>query len=612
MKKCSAKKSEYYSCETAAFILGAALFILFFYSARLGVPSPDESFYYTVAQRIINGDRLIIDEWNLTQFSHILSVLPVWAFTKLTGSTDGIILFMRYVFIGIDLIFYAYMCRKLRPLKWAGVISAFIFCALIPQTVFSICYFTSASMSFMALCLILIADTKKKKPVQLIMSGVILAAGILSEPMLIFVFVLYAIGVIVSEALKKRNTYLGDYDFLLNRRTFLYLSAGAFVVFVCFMSYLCFSGSLAEIKKVLPYLFTGVEYNAESFFDIGKLYTAVSYYGHLPVSLLVLCAVLSAVFYFIKKENKKIRYALFAMSCVCMVWCYIHTCFIRGIAGVHIYITSHGFLLPVISLIWFLLYKEKNRGLNARLFSVLIIAFLYSAMVDLSSEADLGTGGMIAQIAGVYCFIGLLRGLIAESKSIRIENKKKLAEKGFFAAAGLFACMFIVCAVGWHGSFIVMETVRKPIEYVFSGGGSFEPEKLTKGPYKNLKTSPHIARIYNNTLEDCYEIEKNAREGKLAVLGLEPFVYLQTDMPYGVFSAWYEDEIQRLADYWAIFPENRPSRIYIPFYDNFFFRQRDIIKGQSFSDYLEFLSGVFDFDIQTGKSGYILDVKDRE
>ena len=108
--------------DVCAVILGTLLLLFFLFSVRLGFWSPDEAFFYTVPQRLLNGDRLFLEEWNLTQLSTLFSVIPVWAYTAVTGGTEGLILFMRYVFVAVDMLFYAYMYMKLRPYRLWGFV----------------------------------------------------------------------------------------------------------------------------------------------------------------------------------------------------------------------------------------------------------------------------------------------------------------------------------------------------------------------------------------------------------------------------------------------------------------------------------------------------------
>ena len=54
----------------------------------------DESMYLNVAHRLLQGDRLLIDEWHVSQFSAPRVYLPFRIYSSLRG-TEGIILFYR-------------------------------------------------------------------------------------------------------------------------------------------------------------------------------------------------------------------------------------------------------------------------------------------------------------------------------------------------------------------------------------------------------------------------------------------------------------------------------------------------------------------------------------
>ena len=49
--------------------------VFLFWKARYGFANSDESFYLTIPFRLLSGDRLIVDEWNVTQFSSLLLLL---------------------------------------------------------------------------------------------------------------------------------------------------------------------------------------------------------------------------------------------------------------------------------------------------------------------------------------------------------------------------------------------------------------------------------------------------------------------------------------------------------------------------------------------------------
>ncbi len=61
----------------------------------------DESLYPTVPLRLMNGDSLVQDEWHLTQFISLFLYIPVRLYMTVKGSTQGIILFLRYFYLVI-------------------------------------------------------------------------------------------------------------------------------------------------------------------------------------------------------------------------------------------------------------------------------------------------------------------------------------------------------------------------------------------------------------------------------------------------------------------------------------------------------------------------------
>ncbi len=55
-------KKEYFICDLLAVVCGAALFAVLFSTAKRSMGLLDEAFYYTVPQRILQGDRFFIEE----------------------------------------------------------------------------------------------------------------------------------------------------------------------------------------------------------------------------------------------------------------------------------------------------------------------------------------------------------------------------------------------------------------------------------------------------------------------------------------------------------------------------------------------------------------------
>nr|MCR5040515.1 hypothetical protein [Clostridia bacterium] len=93
-----------------AAVCGAVLFAFLLVSSFFGVDRRDEAYYIALAQRFSFGDSPFIDEWHASQFFGFI-VMPFYLlFTSITGSADGIILFMRFVYLFFDAILYLLIC----------------------------------------------------------------------------------------------------------------------------------------------------------------------------------------------------------------------------------------------------------------------------------------------------------------------------------------------------------------------------------------------------------------------------------------------------------------------------------------------------------------------
>jgi hypothetical protein len=89
----------YTSVTLLVLVVGATWCRLF-----IGVDHTDESLYIAMPYRLWLGDRPLIDEYSVVQFSAILLEPFVGAYVKLTGGTDGIILYFRHLYLVLNIV----------------------------------------------------------------------------------------------------------------------------------------------------------------------------------------------------------------------------------------------------------------------------------------------------------------------------------------------------------------------------------------------------------------------------------------------------------------------------------------------------------------------------
>ena len=75
-----------------------ALFIFLLWKCRYGFGDADESFWLTVSRRFLHGDRMLLQEWHLSQFGFFTMIPEMWLYQQIVGTTEGMILTFRYIF----------------------------------------------------------------------------------------------------------------------------------------------------------------------------------------------------------------------------------------------------------------------------------------------------------------------------------------------------------------------------------------------------------------------------------------------------------------------------------------------------------------------------------
>ena len=596
------RSSEYFRYDVLAAVLGVGLIVFFACTARYGIGVPDESYFYAVPQRLLLGEKWIADEWNFGQLVHLINVLPYFFYVKLNGSAEGLILFMRYFFIAAYAGFYAFAYTKLRFYKGWGLAAAFLFFAVIRQTLFGFYYCTFTPMATLTVWFVLADGEKAHKAPTLILTGILMACGILTEPFLIVLYLMWFVLTLIRTLRRSRtDRLLGGYDFALNRRAFFWMSVGAAAMFFSYMGYLIASGSFEGIGASLPYMLSGKEYNSDNLIDLRKIESAIGYYGKFCVAGSAAAMLAAVVFRVRKQKDPRVKRIIFAVACVFLAAGYV-SAGIKTVRSKELYdwfcfLHYSGVTLLLFSPTLWLLCEKKT----PRLFALWVIGVLYSALVDAASSLSLCAGSGIISVACLLQMSFLLPELKMPAKA-----KKGRRVRHSKAPMRVFQAVIAVCAAAaivWNMGYVCCETLRKPFEFLYTG--SDLSERLDSGPFKGLYTNETAAGVYNAVLTDLDTIrELDAERAPVAVIGLMPFAYLHMNLPCGAYSSWYEfDEPERLAAYWRLRPERVPAYIYIPYCAGMtYVRYEDRFLEQRLSGILELVSG----ETTEGAAGYII------
>ena len=594
--------------DAAALGLGLCLLAYFLYTARLGVGVPDEAFYYSIPQRLLKGDRLFVEEWHLTQMSSLFSVLPYWIYVSVTGGTRGMILYMRCAFIAADMLFYAYLYRKLRAYKLWGLLAAFLFCAVLPESSFAFNYYAVSSMAVTAVCVSFFVDEKRGAG-KLTLMGAVFACGVLAEPLLVFLYLIYCLAALFWNAARKKGRRAETYSFLLHGRVWMFFTLGAVCAFVLFTVYLLAAGTFRDLPRTLPHLFTGTEFNKDNFVDFSKLSGVLRLFGWVGLVCSAACLGAAAYGYAAGRADEKQKAAVFLLTCIVFCLFCIFGVF-RTFAGSEGVMSADLFLFYGVPVLltgptWFFLSGKKE----PRLFLFWLTGALYSVFVDLSSSVMMGAGGRIAQIAALLCIGGILSGRRASAEAAA-KRRRKSSLAGRPVNRRAFTAVFAVCAavfLVWNLGHIGAQGFFKPMEYIYHADPP-DPSPygvtLREGPFANLKTGASIAEKYYASLRDMDRIRAGSQGGRLAVYSLLPYLYLYADLPYACISSWDQNGPERSLLYWDLLEEQRPEYIYIADFSFQFYGQPEEYR----KDLLAVLCAEMDCEVTEGEAGYIVKV----
>ena len=111
-------------------LLLAGLYIGLLIRLPYGFDWTDESYQVEVVRRLVQGDRMLVDNWEVHQFSALLGVPFMRIYLLLSGgSLDGSLLFFRYVAVTVQFLASVYCFRVLE--RRYGALPAFLSAAML-------------------------------------------------------------------------------------------------------------------------------------------------------------------------------------------------------------------------------------------------------------------------------------------------------------------------------------------------------------------------------------------------------------------------------------------------------------------------------------------------
>ena len=573
------KKSDLFFIVSLIFVL---LFHIFF---TLVIPYlDDESFYSLVPFRLMNGDSLIRNEWHLSQFSSLFSFIPVCVWTAIKGSADGIILFMRciYLFLHTTLAVAIYgFFRKYG--KWA-VMASMMFYIQTSYGVIAISYHTMFVAFLLLLTFCLLSIYKSPSLRLYIFAGICFGFCCVNNPLFCFAFAIYLLICILwakreqiitfgmklkgSKAIKKeeekhtkkqkkqqkqQNTpvfpNMEKYNCFFKKEAILHFSYGlGIAVVVALVFFFITGGTISSISKNIENLLSSSEYGITSFAIFAKFKETFDYFIAANFNKPWILPVLFIILLLDKKRKNNTHRFVYLFASV--LWSIM---FIIGVVNGDVF-DFYGISIPfcVVSTICYILTENKNKPLFYCMYVPCLIATFFQYLAADTHLAVIGVVLVINNVAGVLFAMDLCKEMRSASK----ENNEKVTNKIFSGLCRSTIIISFCLQIVFFGAFY---------QYYGELPGK-DAVKATTGPYAGLYMSEQDYDTYNREISDMDFIKEISNEKEPVLLATyHNWMYMYLERPMATYTAWFQGELNKelLISYYKKNPSRIPEYVYV-------------------------------------------------
>lgn len=548
--KAQRQRDDKYKWQDYLFIaLMAGGLIFAFWKCIYGFGGNDEAFYLTIPQRFNMGDALIKDEWHLSQLSGFLLMPFVWLFTTITGSTQGIILAARVVYILFHATVSIIIYLRIRKYGYVSVFASILYFIYTPYDIMAMSYNTMG-LDFVTLSGVIMGTASYKKKLPLIVSGVAFAAAVLCCPYLAVAYILYGICVLIHTFIKNKDTKFILKSELFAGKTFLFFSIGVFALAAVFLVFALTRVSVKEILNYLPYLMTDPEHPQIALGTRFYMYFNSIYNCHSHFKIALFSYLAMIVIMVIDRNRKYHRSLYLIVTTAIVIFCYVL------LLPQLTYATYNAIMFPLIfiGITSYILCENKPKPLFASLF---VLGIIYSFAICFSSNQYFYVISMVITASNIASYVFLAQ-LLREMRTSQDNIEYAVwVKRGSF----LFAAFMIFL----QGAFQI--TVKAEHCFWESGNTSNLTAQIQNGPAKGIYTNVNNCNTYEQIYSDL-QYYKSKPKDKILFLTAKTWCYLASEFPYGTLSAWISGEnpssIERLKTYYSVNPEEIPKYIYIP------------------------------------------------
>lgn len=524
------------------FVVLMAVSCFLFWKCRYGFGNVDESFYLTIPYRLYMGDGLFQEEWHLSQMAGVLTLPPVAMFLEITGSTEGILLAMRYVCTLVQCVTAVFLYLRLKQINWLGAaVAAISYVLYTPFGIMALSY-NSMGILFLLLSQVILLTAQKHVGIQYAFAGLSFAASVLCCPYLLSVYVLYIAAVAVL-FVRSRKTGVATLDSLWSVKGAVCFTAGAAFAAAVFAVFVLSRSSLYGIIEAFSYIFDDPEHRSmPAYRKFCQFFNVIIHANEYTKPVYCILAVLGVLCLVDKKRiQRKLIYTGSVTACILVL--------MLSLFLVNRYINH---LMWSVNLFApFLLLLSRDSRIRKLLIFLWIPGIMYAYCLNMTSNQEFYAISSASSVATV----GSLMMLALYLKELLGEDHHILGKQ--IVACGL--CFVFLGQLSTQG-FMRYRSVFG------DGGMSSLTVQADSGAQKGVWMSCVAFDTYSESLsilEKMMEYDKD----KVLYLTMNTWYYLMSDQEMCTFSAWMsgvdKHSLYRLAGYYEINPHKLPEIVYV-------------------------------------------------
>lgn len=438
----------------------------------------DEAYIVTMGIRMLKGDRLFAEMWELHMTSAWPAYVGLWLYTLVTGTLDGCVIFLRVLSVIAQFAAagYCYFVIKKYHSRDAAVLAAAFAANFLPRATQNLEY-GLLEMLFVLVAVLLLYDElmcrrnqQKTYGVRIFPAGIMYAAGVLAYPTIIVSFPVLMIALYVLQK-KKSSRFILPFVFAL------VCAVCAAIFFGIIFSYLTPSEFMNNLQGIL---LDGTHS------DTVKTLTYIPQLVELlkrGVVMLLVSLVIYALYRRWEKDGLLIWYGLLLAGCLIFVGLNITGLRPSGPIGLQI-----RYIIPAAASLWFARLKKDDMLLG--LFLLPGWAIYAGAMIGSNMGFEENASFLYLAILGAV----ILMTEYAKERSIWFSRAGVVCMVSFLVGI-IYAKGCLVRVTGVYPSSIAQERYR--IEQGVLSGIYVTPEEAESHTMKEREIKEYT------TKEDC-------------------------------------------------------------------------------------------------------------